>query len=77
MERRFTGRIHRKGKESKLVERHYATLDNAVSRLSDFMIRYGAPGDVAEVYSKLTQRQMATVRVHAGGRFSTWKSWEE
>lgn len=52
-ERNFVGVVHRAAQQTsdrkRNLTRRYATLDNAVVRLTEFMVRDGYVGDVCEL----------------------------
>lgn len=79
-ERKFVGTIHRKSQQSsdraRNLTRRYSTLDNAVSRMTEFFIRNGYVGDVCELYHADTGKQLGTIRMSANGTLTAKWIWE-
>ena len=77
-ERNFVGVVHRAAQQTsdrrRNLTRRYASLDNAVIRLTEFMVRDGYVGDVCELYHRVTGRQLGTIKVTANGRLKI--NWE-
>ena len=77
-ERNFVGVVHRAAQQisdrKRNLTRRYATLDNAVVRLTEFMVRDGYVGDVCELYHHVTGRQLGTIKVTANGHLKI--NWE-
>ena len=77
-ERNFVGVVHRAAQQisdrRRNLTRRYASLDNAVIRLTEFMVRDGYVGDVCELYHRVTGRQLGTIKVTANGRLKI--NWE-
>ena len=77
-ERNFVGVVHRAAQQTsdrrRNLTRRYASLDNAVIRLTEFMVRDGYVGDVCELYHHVTGRQLGTIKVTANGRLKI--NWE-
>ena len=78
-ERNFVGVVHRAAlyptsDRKRNLTRRYATLDNAVVRLTEFMVRNGYVGDVCELYHHITGRQLGTIKITANGRLKI--NWE-
>ena len=73
--RKFQGIIHRASQQSddrkRNLVRHYATIENAFSRMYDFMIRNGYVGDVIEICSTDFGYQVGTIKMSVKGRIST------
>jgi len=79
-ERNFVGVVHRAAQQmsdrKRNLTRRYATLDNAVVRLTEFMVRDGYVGDVCELYHHVTGRQLGTIKVTAKGHLKATWLWE-
>lgn len=79
-ERNFVGVVHRAAQQTsdrkRNLTRRYATLDNAVVRLTEFMVRDGYVGDVCELYHHVTGRQLGTIKITAKGRLKVTWLWE-
>lgn len=79
-ERNFVGVVHRAAQQmsdrKRNLTRRYASLDNAVVRLTEFMVRDGYIGDVCELYHHVTGRQLGTIKVTAKGHLKTTWLWE-
>lgn len=79
-ERNFVGVVHRAAQQTsdrkRNLTRRYATLDNAVVRLTEFMVRDGYVGDVCELYHHVTGRQLGTIKVTAKGHLKATWLWE-
>lgn len=77
-ERNFVGVVHRAAQQTsdrkRNLTRRYATLDNAVVRLTEFMVRNGYAGDVCELYHHITGRQLGTIKITAKGHLKI--NWE-
>lgn len=58
------------------LTRRYATLDNAVIGLTEFMVRNGYVGDVCELYHKVTGRQLGTIKITAKGHLKINWEWK-
>ena len=68
--RPFTLTFDRKGKNFIGVTRHYTKVNNAIVKSIALLLEYGQPGDVAEISSSTFGYQLATVKIHVGGRFT-------
>ena len=68
--RPFALSFDRKGKNFIGITRHYTKINNAVTRAVSLLLEYGRPGDVAEIFSRNFGYQIATVKIHVGGRFT-------
>lgn len=81
MERRFVGEIHRKSQQysdrKRNLLRHYSCLDNAVEKLTGFMLKHGKVGDVCEVHHKVTGMQLGTIKMTLQGRLLINWVWEQ
>ena len=79
-ERNFVGVVHRAAQQTsdrkRNLTRRYATLDNAVVRLTEFMVRDGYVGDVCELYHHVTGRQLGTIKITAKGHLKVTWLWE-
>jgi hypothetical protein len=79
-ERNFVGVVHRAAQQmsdrKRNLTRRYASLDNAVVRLTEFMVRDGYIGDVCELYHHVTGRQLGTIKVTAKGHLKATWLWE-
>lgn len=79
-QRNFVGVIHRAAQQTsdrkRMLTRRYASLDNAVIRLTEFMVRDGYVGDVCELYHKVTGRQLGTIKITAKGHLKINWEWE-
>lgn len=79
-ERNFVGVVHRAAQQTsdrkRNLTRRYATLDNAVVRLTEFMVRDGYVGDVCELYHHVTGRQLGTIKITAKGYLKVTWLWE-
>lgn len=79
-ERNFVGVAHRAAQQTsdrkRNLTRRYATLDNAVVRLTEFMVRDGYVGDVCELYHHVTGRQLGTIKITAKGHLKATWLWE-
>lgn len=79
-ERSFVGVVHRAAQQTsdrkRNLTRRYATLDNAVVRLTEFMVRDGYVGDVCELYHHVTGRQLGTIKITAKGHLKVTWLWE-
>jgi hypothetical protein len=79
-ERNFVGVVHRAAQQmsdrKRNLTRRYATLDNAVVRLTEFMVRDGYVGDVCELYHHVTGRQLGTIKITAKGHLKVTWLWE-
>ena len=79
-QRNFVGVIHRAAQQTsdrkRNLTRRYATLDNAVVRLTEFMVRDGYVGDVCELYHHVTGRQLGTIKITAKGHLKVTWLWE-
>lgn len=79
-ERNFVGVVHRAAQQMsdrrRNLTRRYTTLDNAVVRLTEFMVRDGYIGDVCELYHHVTGRQLGTIKVTAKGHLKATWLWE-
>ena len=79
-ERNFVGVVHRAAQQTsdrtRNLTRRYATLDNAVVRLTEFMVRNGYVGDVCELYHRITGRQLGTIKITAKGYLKVTWLWE-
>lgn len=79
-ERNFVGVVHRAAQQmsdrKRNLTRRYATLDNAVVRLTEFMVRNGYVGDVCELYHHTTGRQLGTIKITAKGHLKVNWEWE-
>lgn len=79
-ERNFVGVVHRAAQQmsdrKRNLTRRYATLDNAVVRLTEFMVRNGYVGDVCELYHHITGRQLGTIKITAKGHLKVTWLWE-
>lgn len=79
-ERSFVGVVHRAAQQTsdrkRNLTRRYATLDNAVVRLTEFMVRDGYVGDVCELYHHVTGRQLGTIKITAKGYLKVTWLWE-
>ena len=77
-ERNFVGVVHRAAQQTsdrkRNLTRRYALLDNAVVRLTEFMVRDGYVGDVCELYHHVTGRLLGTIKITANGRLKI--NWE-
>lgn len=77
-QRNFVGVIHRSAQQmsdrKRMLTRRYASLDNAVIRLTEFMVRDGYVGDVCELYHHITGRQLGTIKISAKGNLKI--NWE-
>lgn len=73
--RKFQGIVHRASQQSedrkRNLVRHYATVENAFSRMYDFMIRNGYVGDVIEICSSNFGYQVGTIKMNVKGKIST------
>lgn len=78
--RNFVGVIHRSAQQmsdrTRVLTRRYVSLDNAVIRLTEFMVRDGYVGDVCELYHHVTGRQLGTIKVSAKGHLKINWEWE-
>lgn len=61
---------------TRMLTRRYASLDNAVIRLTEFMVRDGYVGDVCELYHHVTGRQLGTIKISAKGNLKINWEWE-
>lgn len=79
-QRNFVGVIHRSAQQmsdrTRMLTRRYASLDNAVIRLTEFMVRDGYVGDVCELYHRVTGRQLGTIKILAKGNLKINWEWE-
>lgn len=79
-ERNFVGVVHRAAQQmsdrKRNLTRRYATLDNAVVRLTEFMVRDGYVGDVCELYHHVAGRQLGTIKITAKGHLKVTWLWE-
>jgi len=79
-ERNFVGVVHRAAQQisdrRRNLTRRYVTLDNAVVRLTEFMVRDGYVGDVCELYHHVTGRQLGTIKITAKGHLKATWLWE-
>ncbi len=79
-ERSFVGVVHRAAQQTsdrkRNLTRRYATLDNAVVRLTEFMVRDGYVGDICELYHHVTGRQLGTIKITAKGYLKVTWLWE-
>lgn len=79
-ERNFVGVVHRAAQQTsdrrRNLTRRYATLDNAVVRLTEFMVRDGYVGDVCELYHHVTGRLLGTIKITAKGHLKVTWLWE-
>lgn len=79
-QRNFVGVIHRAAQQmsdrKRMLTRRYASLDNAVIRLTEFMVRDGYVGDVCELYHHITGRQLGTIKITAKGHLKINWEWE-
>lgn len=57
--------------------RHYARIDNAIPRATQLLMQHGQPKDVVEFSHADTGLQIGTIKIHAGGKASTWWLWDE
>lgn len=73
--RKFQGVVHRASQQcedrKRNLVRRYATVENAFSRMYDFMIRNGYVGDVIEISSIDFGYQVGTIKMNVKGRIST------
>lgn len=71
-ERLIEGHILRRSQQvedrHRVLKRSYSSLNNATSRLVDFMMKNGYVGDICEVYHKLTGMQLGTLRMTSQGK---------
>lgn len=79
-QRNFVGVIHRSAQQmsdrKRVLTRRYVSLDNAVIRLTEFMVRDGYVGDVCELYHHVTGRQLGTIKISAKGNLKINWEWE-
>ncbi len=79
-ERNFVGVVHRAAQQmsdrKRNLTRRYASLDNAVIRLTEFMVRDGYVGDVCELYHHVTGWQLGTIKITAKGHLKATWLWE-
>lgn len=79
-QRNFVGVIHRAAQQTsdrkRMLTRRYASLDNAVIRLTEFMVRDGYVGDVCELYHHVTGRQLGTIKISAKSNLKINWEWE-
>lgn len=79
-QRNFVGVIHRAAQQAsdrkRVLTRRYVSLDNAVIRLTEFMVRDGYVGDVCELYHHVTGRQLGTIKISAKGNLKINWEWE-
>lgn len=68
--RPFKLTFDRKGKNFIGVTRYYTQLTNAIPRAMQLLLLHGQPGDVAEISNANFGFQIATIKVHVGGRFT-------
>ena len=79
-QRNFVGVVHRAAQQTsdrtRVLTRRYVSLDNAVIRLTEFMVRDGYVGDVCELYHHGTGRQLGTIKISAKGLLRVDWEWE-
>lgn len=79
-QRNFVGVIHRAAQQTsdrkRVLTRRYVSLDNAVIRLTEFMVRDGYVGDVCELHHHVTGRQLGTIKISAKGNLKINWEWE-
>lgn len=77
MNRPYGLTFDRKGKNFIGITRHYTKLTRAIPRAMELLLLNGQPGDVAELFHTEHGFQIATIKVHTGGRFTITTVLEE
>ena len=76
--RPFVLRFHSKTASKPSINvRTFARLDNALPRATQLAMQHCVPGDVAEIHHAVTSKQLATIKVKAGGKLESWFIWED
>jgi hypothetical protein len=64
-------------KKKEVWQRHYLTPDSAISRAMFELSTKGAPLDTITFTHKVTSKYLGYVRIHAGGKFTGERVWDQ